>query len=82
MDVRYVKDEHGHVYIYMPAYENRMGATLFECAEPDRAVVMTRLNAISDVTALQEAAGLLGCVVPDTMKLSSARKFVEAFLFP
>lgn len=82
MDVRYVKDEHGHVYIYIPAYENRLGVTLFDCPEPDRSVIMTRLNALTDITALQEAAAQLGCNIPDSMKLSAARKFVEAHLFP
>jgi hypothetical protein len=82
-DIKYVKDIHGHVYIYVDAYHaDRIGNGLefTEFLVPDKGPVALRERAPRTLVELREAAMRKGLDIPDETPFAKAQNMYAEFL--
>jgi hypothetical protein len=71
---KYVKDLHGHVYIYTPAYSTMIGSQLFYCDPPEALTpAVSEVVALRTLTEVREAAKEVGLDIPDGTPTNHAK---------
>lgn len=80
-DIKYVRDAHGHVYIYVEAHHaERIGSGLTFIEQPQTTVKPEKQRSYRTLQELREAAAKVGFDIPDGTPFAKAQNLYAGFL--